>query len=111
MSTATTIQVEITPEAKARIDELGMQHELELMLEHTKQAVLGVELIQVETWYDYEEPGPDHLSIMAWRPGVSRGFEDYQPISDWHRWLAEAFHPDVFQWFSFCLFYREEHGR
>ncbi len=41
---ATTFPVSITPEAAARVAELGMQAELERMLEHTRQTVPGLPL-------------------------------------------------------------------
>jgi hypothetical protein len=93
MSALPTVPVTITPEAVARLAELGMQAELEQMLEHVRQAVPQLRSIDVEPREPHdtgEEPG---ISIRVWTRlpwqqvnAVSR------PLA---RWRRETFPPHV----------------
>jgi len=111
MATTTEIPVHFTPEAVARIAQLGIEREVQLMIEHTRQSISGLESIDVETWDDESEPGESHLTINAWRPGTSKSLLDYAPKDEWVRWFLDTFPPDVLRWLSFDLYFREEHGR
>lgn len=109
MAPLTTIPVTITPSAAARIEQLGMQRELQTMIDHTRETISGLEEIIVETWDDPSEPGEPHISIEGWRTG--RWVPGDRPEHAWVSWFVNAFHPDVLRWFSFDLLYRDEHGR
>jgi len=52
MSATTTVPVTITPEAAARLAELGLQAQLEQMVEHTRQTVPDLVCIELT----YREP-------------------------------------------------------
>jgi hypothetical protein len=111
MTIKTDIPVVIRPEAAARIEQLGIQREVEQMLEHTRQSVPGLESIEVEAWDDEFEPGQPHLSIVGWRPGCSSSGADFDPETEWGSWFVRAFQPEVVRWFSFYICYRNEHAR
>jgi hypothetical protein len=111
MSTTSAIPVQFTSEATARIAQLGIEREVQTMIEHTKQIISGLESIEVETWDDEFEPGEPHLTIVAWRPGECQSVEDLQPMDGWYDWFSRSLGPDVRRWFSFDLLYRDTHGR
>lgn len=111
MATHTEIPVTFTAEATERIAELGLQNEVQQMIEHVKQAVPDVVAIDVEQWYDYESGGPAFLTIRVWKPGVMHSLDDFGPADEWHTWLYRTYPADVRQWFTFDLLFRDEHGR
>lgn len=111
MTIKTDVPVVIPPDAAARIAQLGIQPEVEQMLDHTKHTVPDLEAIEIELWDDEFEPGQPHLSINAWRPGCSASLDDYAPQRELGSWLVRTFSPDVARWVSFDLFFRDEHGR
>jgi hypothetical protein len=111
MTIKTDIPVVIRPEAATRIAELGIQREVEQMLEYTRHNVPGLESIEIEAWDDEFEPGQPHLRITGWRPGCISSKEDLLPEREWGSWFVRAFVPDVLRWFSFFICYRNEHAR
>lgn len=101
--TPTTIPIIITPEAAARVAELGMQAELEQMLEHTCQTVPGLRSIKVEEELPYDTD-PDS-SIGIWVARDDPHLEEDTTDREWGRWLVRTFPPDVCRYFvmiSFC---------
>jgi hypothetical protein len=108
MSTA-TIPVTVTPEAAARVAELGMQRELDQMLEHAKQTIPGLRSILVEESPHYEAGDEEGVTIWAVmhppNPGEDR--TEWQ----WGRWVTGAFPPDVFRHFVLMTRYEADHGR
>jgi len=111
MTIKTDVPVVISTDAAARIAQLGIQREVEQMLEHTRQTVPGLEAIELEAWDDEFEPGQPHLTINAWRPGCSTSVDDFAPQEVLGSWLMRTFSADVTRWISFDLFFRDEHGR
>ncbi len=100
----TTIPVTITPEAAERLAELGMQRELDLMIEHTKQTVPGLHAITVilEPCYDTrDEPG---ITIKATVDPPN--LEDDPTEMDWGRWQVRTFPPEVCEHFIMMTTYR-----
>ena len=59
--------VTVTPEAMARIAELGMQAELERMLEHTRKTVPGLRAIEVQLALPYDTGNETSIVIEASR--------------------------------------------
>ena len=111
MATTTEIPVQIHPEAAARVAELGMEKELQLMLEHTRQTVPGLESIEVETYESEGDEERPHICIVGLRPGVCASPDDYRPKDEWNAWFVRTFPPEVLWWFLFSLEYRGENGR
>ncbi len=104
MSAPATVPVTITPEAAARVAELGMQAELERMLEHTRQTVAGLQRIEVTLTspYDYDRPSPG-IDIKAYtdRPFV----EGDRTWGEWGRWKVTTFPSEVCEHFVLLLYY------
>lgn len=109
MTAPATIPVEVSPEAAARIEELGMSKEFEAMIEHTKQTVAGLHTIQAGLYGDPYEPGEPRIVITAWKDGP--GTVDDRTRGAWVDWYVETFSPNACRWFSFQVDYRTDHGR
>ncbi len=108
----TTVGVPITVEsdATARVADLGMESQLQQMLEHTQQAVAGLRSIQVKLAYDPEEPDDDpRIVIRAYRRDPD---SDYDPTDwDWGVWFVNTFPPDVCRHFGMDSWYEAPHAR
>ncbi len=109
MAAITSIPVEVTPDAAARIEELGMWKQFEAMIEHTKRTVADLQSIEVTLYHDPYEPGEPRLVITAWRQGP--GSVDDPTWDNWVDWVIGTFSPEVCRWFGFDVSYRREHGR
>ena len=92
MATA-TVPLTITPEAAARVAELGMQTEFERMLEHARQTVPGLRRMRVTLEQDYE--GADEDGIAIWTFMKDRGLEHDRTEAEWGGWKVDTFPPDV----------------
>lgn len=103
MSAAATVPVTITPEAAARVAELGMQAELERMIEHTRQTVAGLQRIEVTLTPPYDERPSPGVNIEAYtdRPFV----EGDRTWGQWGRWKVTTFPPEVCEHFVLMLYY------
>ena len=102
MST-TTVPTLITPEAAQRVAELGMQAELERMLEHTRQMVPRLQSIEVQLALPYDTGDETTLVIEATRdePHV-----DYDPTEDeWGMGQVRTFPPEICQYFVMLTVY------
>jgi hypothetical protein len=97
MSATTTVPVTITPEAAARVAELGMQKEFDQMLEHTRQVVPGLRAIKVELALPYDTGSEPGITIEAYRsdPWVPNDPTEW----NWGRWKIETFPPEVCEHF------------
>lgn len=108
MSAPTTISVTITPEAAARVAELGMQQPVEQMIEHTRQTVPALRRIELilEPAYD---TGPDpYLTIMAY---TNRPYTPGDTIArDWGLWKMSTFPPQVYQHIAMLIEYEADHA-
>ena|ERR1043166_3780485 len=110
MATTTAIPLSISPEATARVRQLGMEREFEMMLEHTRQTVPSLRRIEVIEYDDPEiDPTGSRVIIMAWK--------DEPPVVGdptdrlWGRWQMDTFSPDIFRWFDFEAIPWEYYGR
>jgi hypothetical protein len=109
MAASTAVSVEVTPEAAARIEQLGLRPEFEKMVEHTKQTVDDLQSIEVVVYDDPYEPGEPRMVITAWRSGP--GSVDDPTWDRWVDWAVRTFPPDVCRWFGFHVSYRRDYGR
>jgi len=109
MSASTDIPLTITPEAAARIAELGMRKEFEQMIEHTRQVVPDLAAIEVtiaECYDTRDEPG---VSIEAYSDQVFEpGDNTSEKVS---RWAVNNFRPQVLE--HLCILFNpgEPYGR
>ncbi len=98
MSASIDVPVTISPEAAARIAELGMHRELQQMIEHVRQVVPELAAIEVA-----REPAYD----MDWEPVCITAYSDrpFQVGDDTSanliRWRVEMFPPQVLD--NLCL--------
>jgi len=108
MSLPTTIPVTITPEAAARVAELGMQKELDQMIAHTRQAVPGLQRLDVVLDPPYDTGDEPYLTIWATidQPLVPSD----KTSSDWGRWKVTTFPPEVCQHFAMLIQYGADHA-
>lgn len=96
---AATIPVTIDPEAAELVAELGMQAELEQMLDQARRMIPGLRRLQVVYGEPYDT-GPDPSVVIdaycdpALHEAARRAMHDYS------RWKVTAFHPDVFRHFT-----------
>src|SRR5262249_40578932 len=90
---------EVTPEAAARIEELGIQADVERMIDHAVRTVSGIRRVEIglEPVNEmYDEP---YLSARAYRDFAlaSEASPEVQQFSDWK---TRTFSPDVLWRFS-----------
>jgi hypothetical protein len=110
MEATTSVPIIVAPEAAARVQELGMQRELEAMLDHTRQHVAGLQSIEVILYHDETEPGQPRVIIAAHLDDSGPANDD--PVSrQWGRWFVTTFAPTVRRWFGFDALYRDDDAR
>jgi hypothetical protein len=108
MSTA-TIPTTITAEAAELVAELGMQAELERMLEHARRTISRLRRLQVEYGPDYDAGTDPAVLINAYRdpPAEALGDRTWQEFS---RWKISTFPPEVFSHFTLLLWEDPNHA-
>ena len=92
----TTIPVTVAEDAAARVAQLGMQRELEQLIEHAKQALPHLDAIRVTLEYNPECPHEDP-SVVIWAHRSDKpapGTLD-QTVSDYSEWKVRTFPPEV----------------
>jgi hypothetical protein len=91
-----TIPVRVADDAAARVAELGMQRELEQMIEHARQTARGLKGIQVLLEYDPVHP-TDPPEVVIWvHDDVSpEGAAADKTLQKWAEWLVHTFPPEV----------------
>jgi hypothetical protein len=105
-----TIPVRVSPEAEARVAQLGVRRELEIMLEHTKEVVPGLRSITVSLEDRYDHGDEPVLLISAEVPGPGSVDDPTQRL--WDRWVIETFPPEVLEHFCFMeVFGTDDDGR
>lgn len=95
MNASKNVPVTITPQAEARIAELGMRNELEQMIAHVREVVPALEAIEVTLAECYDTREETGISITAYS---DRAF-DPEVHSSRHltRWAVETFPPQVLE--------------
>jgi hypothetical protein len=108
MSVPTTIPITISPEAADRVAELGMQKELDIMIEHVRQTAPGLQRIEVTQAERYDLGGEPGVTIEAFsdRPFVPEERTDW----DWSRWMIETFPSHVLEHFAMMFRYGPDHA-
>lgn len=97
MITAATIPVTVTPEAAARVAELGMQQQLDQMLEHTLRTVSGLQSIEVQLAPPYDMGDTPRVILEAHRAGPLLLTDDTE--IEWGGWKVDTFPPEVCEHF------------
>ena len=102
-----TVPVTIEPEAAARVAELGMQAELERMLEHTRQTVPGLRAIEVQLALPYDTG--DETSIVIQVTMDDPHLEYDRTEDEWGDWKIDTFPPGVCRYFVMLTVYGSPH--
>lgn len=108
MSSSTTVPLSITPEAAARIAELGIQADLDRVFEHLRQTVSGLCSLKVILVPPYDTGEDPFIVIDAYRDVSFRS--DGQTWNLWCKWAISTFPPQVLQHFSVLFHYGAEHA-
>jgi hypothetical protein len=106
--TPTTIPITVTPEAAARVAELGMQAELEQMLQQTRRTVPCLQSIKVVEALPYDTGDETSIVIEAYRddPYVETDRID----TELGRWMVTTFPPDMCRYCVIMAFYNKPGG-
>jgi hypothetical protein len=109
MDTLPTVPLTIDPEAAARVAELGMQAELEQMLEHARRTIPGLQRLDVVLDPPYDTGDEPAVVIEALRDPATRAEPDQ---TWWHYsgWEITTFPPDVCRHFSLLILYGSNHA-
>jgi len=103
MSAIAAVPIIIEPEASARVAELGMQKEFELMLEHARQVIPELQQIHVTLQPPYDTGDEPRVVIEAMRGGSYLGDDPTQ--RQWIDWEIETFVADVLRHFCMLVIY------
>lgn len=100
----TTIPVTITPDAAARVAELGMQRELQQMLEHALASIPGLRSLNVVLALPYDTGDETRITIDAI-------MDKPEPFPDpaesaWTDWIIQTFPPEVLSMIGLMTHYR-----
>jgi len=101
MSTTTTVPVTVTPEAAARIAELGFQAEVDRMIDYARQSLPDVVRVDVVLNERYDMGGEPGVAVEAYS---DRDHDRARVFWDLARWATATFPPEVLQHlhFSYC---------
>src|SRR5262245_59190318 len=108
MNATPSVPVTITPEAAARVAELGMEKELEQMLEHARQVVPDLKRLDVVL---------AHREPLGAEPGVTVRVTTARPFvpgdrTDWDLgvWTVNTFPARVCEYLLLDLYYETLHA-
>lgn len=93
MSTDTTIPVQVSREAAAHVEALGMRDEFERMLDHTRRTVPGLRAVRVAL--DNDPSGTTGPGVVIWSYRDDPGPGEDPVDQEWGAWKVTTFPPDV----------------
>jgi hypothetical protein len=91
---STNVPITIRPAAAARIAELGMQTEMQQMIEHALHVVPELAAIEVEVAERYDTGGEPGVSIVAYSEALTPDDNTWWDVS---RWAVTTFPPQVLE--------------
>ena len=107
MPISTTIPITVSPEAAARVAQLGMKREFERILEHTCEATSGLRSIEVNLTPPCD-PGEDPRVILEVTKDERP--EPNDPLwGQWCDWMMHSFPSDVLRHFNLLTVYGAAH--
>lgn len=89
-----TVPLDVTPEAAERIAELGIQPEVERMIDHAVKTVSGIRRVEISLEGPYDTHYEPYLSASAYRDPALWGNGD-QERDQFRDWMIRTFSPDV----------------
>jgi hypothetical protein len=109
MSSVAEVPVTVSPEAAARVAELGFQPEFEQMIHQLRRTVPGLLRIGVTLEPQYQTDEADRVVIEA--DMADRGIP-YDPAAcDYDRWVVTTFRPEVLRHILVMIFPGTADGR
>lgn len=109
MNASTDAPLTITPEAAARIAELGMQKELEQMIAYVREMVPGLNAIEVTIEECYDTRDETGVRIEAYSDQVFEPEDNTSAKLD--EWVVETFPPQVLEHLCLLLSPGSPHAR
>jgi hypothetical protein len=109
MSAITGIPIQVDPEASARVAELGMQKEFQLMLDHARQVIPELQQIHVTLEPPYDTGDEPRVVTEALRGGPF--CEDDPTRRQWTKWEIETFPADVLRHFTTLILFGSPDAR
>jgi hypothetical protein len=94
-----TVPLDVTPEAAARIKELGIQAEVERMIDHALKTVRGIRRVEITLEPVNEVYDEPYLSARAYRE-FALSSETSPELARFSDWKTQNFSPDVLWRFS-----------
>jgi hypothetical protein len=85
----TAIPVTVTPEAAARVAELGLQRELEEMVQHTLETIPSLRSVEVVLELPYDTGDDIRIAIRATAHLDAAGMS--QAKQQWRAWVVETY--------------------
>jgi hypothetical protein len=101
MATPGTVPITITPEAAECVARLGMQSDLERLLEHAVQTIPALRRLEVVLDLPYDTGIEDHLTIEAVRSDPWR--LDDPTWRQWQDWIIQTSPSDVLAHFLLSM--------
>jgi len=96
MSITTTVPVSVSPEAAARVAELGFQREFEQLIERARTTIQGVRRIEVQLEPPYDTG--DYDQVVIWIRIADDQLLDISMEEEYSRWKCANFSADV-RWY------------
>lgn len=93
MSVTSTVAVSLEPDAEELLSELGMEIQLELMVEHARRTIPGLRAIRIRFAPAYDT-GEEGILIEAVRDPALHGTKEWA-WDHFSRWKTTTFPPDV----------------
>src|SRR5436305_1868730 len=89
----TSPRTDVTPEAAAHVAALGMQAELDRMIEHAWQTV--PDLVRLRVTLELSPDGEDDPRVVLWADVESPWQKSVRTDQEYGRWEVTTFTPDV----------------
>ncbi len=93
MTTAIDVKVTVTPEAAARVAELGFQKEFDQLIEHARTTIPGVRWIEVRMEPPYDTH--DQEEAVIWIRIANNQLLNNPSVKAYSNWKLETFSSDV----------------
>lgn len=93
MTTTSEVLVTVTPEAAARVAELGFQKEFEQLVERARTTIQGVRWLEVRREPPYDTG--DEEQVVIWIRIADNQLLNNPSIDTFIDWKLETFSPDV----------------
>src|SRR5260370_39855633 len=114
MPTAISVSVEIRSEAEARIAELGLENEVQTMIEHTLHTMHDLHSIEVTRYDDAYEAVESRIVVTAWlreQSGNVISLDENALWDEWIRWYGRPFPGRVRSYIGFDVYLRDHYAR